>query len=99
MGRPLADDSFFASSLIHRPRRDSAGFVRCLDDTTLAIPDRRGNRRVNTFQSLLQNPGVGLIPFVPGQWETLRVTGRAIVVRDKNIRSAMASMAKYPISR
>ena len=72
------------------PKGDSAGFVRCLDDTTLAIPDWRGNRRVDTFQNLLQNPGVGLILFVPGQRETLRVTGRAIVVRDQNIRGAMA---------
>jgi predicted pyridoxine 5'-phosphate oxidase superfamily flavin-nucleotide-binding protein len=82
--------------LICRPRGDSAGFVRCLDDTTLAIPDRRGNRRVDTFQNLRQNPGIGLILFVPGQRETLRVTGRAIVVRDRNIRNAMADHGQMP---
>src|SRR6202023_1093923 len=78
------------------PKGDSAGFVRCLDDTTLAIPDRRGNRRVDTFQNLRQNPGIGLILFVPGQRETLRVTGRAIVVRDRNIRNAMADHGQMP---
>jgi uncharacterized protein len=78
------------------PKGDSAGFVRCLDDTTLAIPDRRGNRRVDTFQNLRQNPGIGLILFVPGQRETPRVTGRAIVVRDRNIRNAMADHGQMP---
>src|SRR6202048_5604120 len=78
------------------PKGDSAGFVRCLDDTTLAIPDRRGNRRVDTFQNLRQNPGIGLILFVPGQRETLRVTGRAIVVRDRNISNAMAGRGQIP---
>lgn len=71
------------------PKGDRAGFVRCLDDTTLAIPDRRGNRRVDTFHNVLQNPGIGLIFFVPGQRETLRVAGRAMIVRDRAIRSAM----------
>jgi Predicted flavin-nucleotide-binding protein structurally related to pyridoxine 5''-phosphate oxidase len=65
------------------PKGDGAGFVRCLDDKTLAIPDRTGNRRVDTFHNVLQKPGVGLIFFVPGQRETLRVTGRALIVRDQ----------------
>jgi len=56
------------------PKGDSAGFVRCLDDTTPAIPDRRGNPPRRYFQNLLQNPGVRLILFVPGQRDTLRVT-------------------------
>ncbi len=71
------------------PKGDRAGFVRILDDATLAIPDRRGNRRVDTFHNVLQNSGVGLIFFIPGQRETLRVAGRAIIVRDQDIRSAM----------
>jgi hypothetical protein len=78
------------------PKGDRAGFVRCLDDTTLAIPDRRGNRRVDTFTNVLGNPGVGLIFFVPGRRETLRVTGRAIIVRDQNIRSAMVDDGRVP---
>lgn len=78
------------------PKGDRAGFVGCLDDSTLAIPDRRGNRRVDTFHNVLQNPGVGLIFFVPGQRETLRVAGRAAIVRDQNIRSAMMEGGRMP---
>ncbi len=78
------------------PKGDRAGFIRCLDDATLAIPDRRGNRRVDTFHNVLQNPGVGLIFFVPGERETLRVAGRALIVRDQKIRSAMADRGKIP---
>jgi PPOX class probable FMN-dependent enzyme len=78
------------------PKGDHAGFVRCLDDTTLAIPDRRGNRRADTFHNVLQNPGVGLIVFVPGQRETLRVAGRAMIVRDSNIRNALVDGGQIP---
>jgi uncharacterized protein len=78
------------------PKGDRAGFVMCLDDATLAIPDRRGNRRVDTFHNVLRNPGVGLIFLIPGQCETLRVTGRAIIVRDQNIRSAMVDNGRVP---
>jgi uncharacterized protein len=78
------------------PKGDRAGFVRCLDASTLAIPDRRGNRRVDTFHNVLQNPGVGLIFFVPGRPETLRIAGRAMIVRDSVIRSAMAENGRTP---
>jgi hypothetical protein len=78
------------------PKGDRAGFVRFLDDATLAIPDRQGNRRVDTFHNVLRNPGIGLIFLVPGQRETLRVTGRAIIVRDQNIRSAMMENGRIP---
>jgi PPOX class probable FMN-dependent enzyme len=78
------------------PKGDRPGFVRFLDDATLAIPDRRGNRRVDTFHNVLQNPGVGLIFFVPGQRETLRVTGRAVIVRDHDIRSTMVDNGRMP---
>jgi uncharacterized protein len=78
------------------PKGDRAGFVKFIDDTTLAIPDRRGNRRVDTFHNVLQNPGVGLVFFVPGQRETLRVAGRALIVRDQNIRSTMLDNGRMP---
>ena len=78
------------------PKGDRAGFVRCLDDATLAIPDRRGNRRVDTFHNVLQNPGVGLIFLIPGQRETLRVAGRALIVRDQAIRQAMMDNGRMP---
>jgi PPOX class probable FMN-dependent enzyme len=78
------------------PKGDRPGFVRCLDDATVAIPDRRGNRRVDTFHNVLQKPGVGLVFFVPGQRETLRVAGRAVIVRDQDIRSALADNGRTP---
>ena len=78
------------------PKGDHAGFVRPLDDATLAIPDRLGNRRVDTFHNVLHNPGVGLIFFVPGKRETLRVTGRALLVRDHAIRSTMMDNGRMP---
>lgn len=64
------------------PKGDPAGFVRVLDDVTLAIPDRPGNRLAATFSNLLRNPHVGLIFLVPGKVETLRVSGTGAIVRD-----------------
>lgn len=64
------------------PRGDSPGFVRVLDDSTLLIPDRRGNNRVDTFGNIIAAPGIGLIFMVPGINETLRINGRASVTRD-----------------
>jgi uncharacterized protein len=78
------------------PKGDHAGFVRSLDDSTLAIPDRPGNRRVDTFHNVLRKPGVGLVFLVPGHRETLRVTGRALIVRDQNIRSDMIDKGRMP---
>jgi hypothetical protein len=78
------------------PKGDRAGFVKCLDDAALAIPDRRGNGRVDTFHNVLRNSGVGLIFFVPGQRETLRVLGRAVLVRDQVIRRLMMENGRVP---
>jgi len=64
------------------PKGDPPGFVRVLDDTTLAIPERPGNRRVDGFRNMLANPQVGLIFLVPGRTDTLRVNGRVRLVRD-----------------
>jgi uncharacterized protein len=64
------------------PKGDPAGSVLVLDDRTLALPDRPGNRRVDGFLSVLENPHVGLLFVVPGRGDTLRVNGRATLVRD-----------------
>lgn len=48
------------------PKGDPAGFVKVIDDRTLAIPDRLGNRRLDTFRNVLRNPNVGLIFLTPG---------------------------------
>lgn len=78
------------------PKGDPAGFVQVLDDKTLAIPDRPGNRRADTFRNILQNPKVGLIFFVPGKQETFRVSGRAMIVRDLWLRERMTMKGKTP---
>jgi len=64
------------------PKGDPPGFTRVLDDTTLAIPERLGNRRADGFRNILTNPHVGLIYLVPGRSETLRINGRARLVRE-----------------
>ncbi|MFC4006450.1 pyridoxamine 5'-phosphate oxidase family protein [Nonomuraea purpurea] len=64
------------------PKGDPAGFVHVIDDTTIAIPDRPGNRRADGFLNILKNPHVGLIFLIPGRNETLRINGRARLVRE-----------------
>ncbi|HEU5283232.1 MAG TPA: pyridoxamine 5'-phosphate oxidase family protein [Burkholderiales bacterium] len=78
------------------PKGDPGGFARVLDDTTLAIPDRPGNRRADTFGNLLQNPQIGLLFVIPGKQETLRVAGNAMIVRDHWLREQMAIGGKLP---
>lgn len=78
------------------PKGDPAGFVRVLDDTTLAIPDRLGNRLGDTFYNVLENPQVGLIFLVPGKGETLRVNGTAQIVVDPKLLESMAVHGKTP---
>jgi PPOX class probable FMN-dependent enzyme len=64
------------------PKGDPPGFVHVIDDTTIAIPDRPGNRRADGFMNVLSNPHVGLIFLIPGRGETLRINGRATLLRD-----------------
>ncbi|NBE99848.1 pyridoxamine 5'-phosphate oxidase family protein [Nonomuraea sp. KC401] len=64
------------------PKGDPAGFVHVIDDTTIAVPDRPGNRRADGFRNILKNPHVGLIFLIPGRNETLRINGRARLVRE-----------------
>jgi uncharacterized protein len=64
------------------PKGDPPGFTLVLDDTTIAVPERPGNRRADGFRNILANPHVGLIYLVPGRGDTLRINGRARLVRD-----------------
>jgi PPOX class probable FMN-dependent enzyme len=64
------------------PKGDPAGFTYVIDDATIAIPDRPGNRRADGFLNILSNPHVGLIYLIPGRNETLRINGRARLVRE-----------------
>jgi uncharacterized protein len=80
------------------PKGDRPGFVRVIDDATLLIPDRLGNNRVDTIGNLLACPGVGLIFFVPGLRETLRVNGRARVTTDPALLEPCSVNGKLPRS-
>jgi PPOX class probable FMN-dependent enzyme len=64
------------------PKGDPPGFAHVLDDSTIAIPDRPGNRRADGFRNVLGNPHVGLAFVVPGRGETLRINGRARLIRE-----------------
>lgn len=78
------------------PRGDAPGFVLVLDETTIVIPDRPGNRRIDSFQNILENPHVGMLFIVPGVEETLRLNGRATLVRDPEILKRLQAMGKTP---
>jgi PPOX class probable FMN-dependent enzyme len=78
------------------PKGDAAGFVLVLDERRLVIPDRPGNRRLDGMRNILANPHVGLIFLVPRRGETLRVNGRAWVVRDEELLDRLAARGKRP---
>jgi len=78
------------------PKGDVPGFVHVLDDKHLVVPDRPGNKRFDGMKNLLENPHVGLIFLVPGREETLRVNGRACIVRDAELLERMAVNGKRP---
>ncbi|MFC0623876.1 pyridoxamine 5'-phosphate oxidase family protein [Kribbella deserti] len=64
------------------PKGDPAGLALVLDDRTIALPERPGNRRMDGFRNILSNPHVGLIFILPGRGDTLRINGRAQLVKD-----------------
>ncbi len=64
------------------PKGDPAGFAKALDAKTVVIPERPGNRRVDGFRNMLENPHVGLIFLIPGRGDTLRINGTAVIVSD-----------------
>jgi PPOX class probable FMN-dependent enzyme len=78
------------------PKGDAPGFVKVLDESHLAIPDRPGNNRLDGMRNILDNPHVGLIFLIPGREDTLRVNGRACIVEDDAILDAMAVQGKRP---
>jgi len=64
------------------PKGDPPGFTYIIDDRTIAVPDRPGNRRADGFRNVLANPYAGTIYLVPGRADTLRINGRARLLRD-----------------
>jgi PPOX class probable FMN-dependent enzyme len=78
------------------PRGEAPGFVQILDDMTVAIPDRPGNNRLDTFTNILSNPAVGLIFFIPGIDEILRLQGDAELRDDENLKVKFEVKGKRP---
>jgi len=78
------------------PKGDPAGFVKVLDDQTLAIPDRPGNHRYDSFQNIMETGRIGLVFLVPHRTEVVRVNGSAQVVRDKDVREMCQINGRVP---
>src|SRR3954471_21657382 len=70
------------------PRGDPTGFVRILDDRTLLIPDRPGNRLAAPLTNLLAAPAIGLLFLIPGVGDSFRVNGRAFITDDAELLAA-----------
>jgi PPOX class probable FMN-dependent enzyme len=78
------------------PKGDARGFVRILDDKTLAIPDRPGNNRLDGFRNIVRDPRIALLFLIPGIGETLRVNGRASITIDPELMQSFAVNGKLP---
>jgi PPOX class probable FMN-dependent enzyme len=78
------------------PRGDPAGFVTIVDDHTLLVPERPGNRIADTLRNILDNGHVGLLFMVPGVTETFRVNGRASLTTDPDLLRPCAVEGKVP---
>lgn len=78
------------------PRGDHPGFVGVPDDHTLILPDRPGNRRIDSLSNIVERPGVGVLFLIPGVDETLRVNGEAWIDDDLALREAHAADGKVP---
>jgi PPOX class probable FMN-dependent enzyme len=78
------------------PRGDPPGFVKVLDQHTLAIPDRPGNNRLDSLANILANPNVGLLFIIPGFDDTLRVNGQAALLKDPGLLESMRVNDRIP---
>ena len=78
------------------PRGDPAGFVRVLDERTLLLPERPGNRIADTLTNLLSDPRIGLLFLIPGVGDTFRVNGRATIIDDPELLAPCAVDGKVP---
>jgi PPOX class probable FMN-dependent enzyme len=80
------------------PRGDPKGFVRVLDERTVAVPDRRGNNRIDSLRNLIHDPRVALLFLIPGVSETLRIMGRAAICTDPELCASFTMQGKAPRS-
>lgn len=79
------------------PRGDAPGSVLVLDDKHFVIPERPGNRRIDTLKNILLNPKIGILFIIPGLGETLRINGQAFVIKDEEILKKMKAHEKMPV--
>jgi uncharacterized protein len=79
------------------PKGDPPGFVHVIDESTIAIPERPGNKRVDGYLNVLQQPHVGTLFLIPGRGDTLRINGSARIIADADYFDAMTVKGKRPI--
>jgi uncharacterized protein len=79
------------------PKGDPPGFVHVIDDTTIAIPERPGNKRVDGYLNVLERPHVGTLFLIPGRGDTLRINGTARILADADYFDALSVNGKRPI--
>ena len=80
------------------PRGDGPGFIKILDDKTLAVPDRRGNNRLDTLRNIVRDGRIALLMLIPGINETFRINGRAEISTNADLLDAMTVDGKRPVS-
>jgi PPOX class probable FMN-dependent enzyme len=78
------------------PRGDAPGFVRVQDDSTLLVPERRGNNRLDTLRNVLADPRASLLFMIPGISEMLRVNGRAALSRNPDLCASFEVNGSVP---
>jgi len=78
------------------PRGDSPGFVRVVDGSTILLPERRGNNRLDTLRNITHDDRVGLLFLIPGIAETMRVNGRAELSRNAGLCASFSVQGKAP---
>jgi hypothetical protein len=80
------------------PRGDLPGFIRVHDETTLLIPDRRGNNRIDTLRNIVRDPHIALMLLIPGSGTTLRINGRSVLSADPELLASFINEGKAPRS-
>ena len=80
------------------PRGDQPGFVKVIDQRTIAIPDRRGNNRIDTLRNIIHDPSVALLFLIPGVEMTLRYNGRAHLTTEPALLESLSVDGKAPVT-
>lgn len=78
------------------PRGDKAAAIRIIDEKTLALPDRRGNNRIDSLRNVVRDPRIGLLFLLPGSGTTIRLNGRGVVSIDPDLLASFAVDEKPP---